>query len=217
MVRSAVFTHLGQKIHHHHLRTWRTFFFILIGTWSLASPWAQAQSPKATGDEEFKYEEAQIPKQTTAPPSLSRRAPENQIFCQRKYSYRGKLLPCDSIVYRDGEQLRPILNAIPEAIGELNIYQENRRSLNKYAYTTTIGLALILAGQFTKNLTGSMEGIAVRNIMWAIGIPLTVGSVGFAFHLLNTNEEHLGNAVHLYNTAHPKDPIELQFTTGVSF
>ena len=148
---------------------------------------------------------------------MSRKIPPNTNPCRRVYLYRGQLLDCDSNLSLDGERLRPIIQRVPEAVTELNVYQSNRRFVNKLAYTGSAGIVLMLAGFLVGRQVGGGTGILLRNIGYAGGLVLTGGSLIYGVSLLTTNEQHLGEAVRHYNAAYPNDPIELQFTTGINF
>ena len=88
----------------------------------------------------------QIPTFPSTPPPIAQPAPSNPFSCQRTFIYQGKALGCDSNVQQDGEKLRPILENVPTALSELNLYQRNRRKLRETAYITSAGLGVMLAG-----------------------------------------------------------------------
>jgi hypothetical protein len=173
----------------------------------------------------FKKEEGQIPQIPSAPPSLLQRAPEQQYFhCERAFVYQGKMLECDSNVARDGERLRPILQDTPAALDELNTYQRNRRNVRTAAYITTLGVALMLAGYAInrppfENFGFPLGEITIKTGGYFVlsGMALSIGGVIYALSVTKTNDQHLQSAVTNFNQAHPNQPIELQFKTGISF
>ncbi len=173
---------------------------LLIQTQAVAAPFSQPPSIPST------------------PPSLVRIPPKKKVFsCQRQYVYQGKLLECDSNLNLDGENLRPILTEVPEALSELNLYQKNRRSTHKLAYISTVGLAMVGLGFWLSNQYEGNKGIVIRNLLVIPGIAIGGGSLVYGFVLLNTNEHHLHKAVELYNDARPHKRIDLQFNLGISF
>lgn len=87
-----------------------------------------------------------IPRNPTAPPSLAQPAPVNPFSCQRTFVFQGEALGCDSNVQQDAERLRPIIQGVPAAVEELNMYQRNRRTMSQSAYITTLGVGVMLAG-----------------------------------------------------------------------
>ncbi|MBC7386442.1 MAG: hypothetical protein H7301_09830, partial [Cryobacterium sp.] len=87
-----------------------------------------------------------------APNTQARKIPENPFRCDRIIRYQGKSLPCDSALRRDGEGLRTILEANPDALEELERYQSGRQSVQFAAYTGTAGLVLVLASGILTDL-----------------------------------------------------------------
>ncbi len=158
-----------------------------------------------------------IPQTPTAPPTLGAKGPQDVFLCQRAYRYRGKILPCDSNVAFDGENLRPILIQAPGSVELLDRYQENRRKVNRLAYTATAGLVLILLGNFVSKGYEDPTRTTIRNVGAISGLVLTTGSFVYGVTLLNSNEAYLREAVRTYNQARPQDPIELQLGTTVRF
>lgn len=185
--------------------------------WMVLITFATAHRSFSSSDSARLPEEADIPQTTSAPPPLARKAIPKVHTCQRQIVYRGQVLNCDSHLHWDGERLRPILQNVPEAISELDIYQKNRRKVQTLAYTSTLGLILIGAGIFLGRNLASADRLAIRNVLAGTGAGITAGSVIYGFTLIRTNEEHLSNSVNIYNDKNPKDPIELKFTTGISF
>ncbi len=159
-----------------------------------------------------------------APVKLDERFVTNNAFrCDREFIYNGKKLNCDSNAKPDGEGLRAVVQDTPSAVNELDTYQDNRRSIRNAAYVGSVGLLSALAGllisrQFTDSAGNiSSTGSSIRNIMGIGGFSLFGGSLIYALTVVKTNESHLGAAVQNFNTAHPDHPIELQFSTGLSF
>lgn len=168
--------------------------------------------------------EPQIPTNTTAPPSLVRKAPKSPFECEREFTYKGEVLECDSNVRKDGEGLRPIINSVPAAVRELDLYQGLRSRIGNTAYIGSVGIAILIAGWLISNQLKAPDGTTINDtgkfvsrISFYGGVGITAGAVAYGLSLNRSNEEHLQNAVSLYNQAHPKDPILLQFNTRVSF
>ena len=184
-----------------------------------ASPTAWAEPSPAAPKKRAKVapEDVGIPSRPTAPPTLGAKMPENLFSCQRSFVYRGKTLPCDSNLSYDGENLRPILSAVPESIPPLDQYQRNRQKVRTLAYTGSLGLAMALVGHFVSKGYEGDKRILIRNLSVLSGFALTAGSFIYGFTLLNTNEANLREAVRVHNNARPQDPIELQLTTGLTF
>lgn len=153
----------------------------------------------------------------SAPPALSRRVPKETLSCTRQYVYQGKTLDCDSNLARDAENLRPVFQEVPAALKELDLYQATRRQVRGLAYTSTIGLVLIVTGYLLGREIEGLDGIAIRNAVAGSGLVLTTGSVVFGFVSLRANEARLDQAIRLHNEAKPDRPIELLVTTSVRF
>lgn len=132
-------------------------------------------------------------------------------------------MACDSYVQADGEQLRPILAKVPEAESRLNEYQATRRSIQDWAYVASTGLAVLIGslwlGPKLTDSQGAMSstGKTVRNVGGLVGVAVFGFSLGYGFIKLEGNESRLGEAVETYNAAQPADPIQLQFTAGITF
>jgi hypothetical protein len=178
---------------------------------------AQCASPAAlAARSEYETEIRQIPSKPSAPPKLGVDTPQEHFKCERLYIYRGKQLNCDSNVRQDAERLRPILQGVPQSIGELNSYQKNRRAVRGLAYLGTAGLLVAIASAFVPQ-DPDAQVISTRNALLIGGLSLTSGSLLYGLSLIRTNEAHLGAAVDIYNKSNPKDPIELKFSTGITF
>lgn len=186
--------------------------------------WAAPTSTSKTKTSDLDKEAEQIPKKPTAPPSLIRKVPAERSFqCDRQFTHKGKTYDCDSFFKQDAEGLRPIIQDVPEAVMELNAYQATRRNLRTMAYVSTAGFVIaltgLLAGSRFKDPDGrtSSTGHSIRNIGLIGGLGIAAGSLIYGISLIKTNETRLGSAVQSYNTAHPETPIELQFSTGITF
>jgi hypothetical protein len=162
-------------------------------------------------------EEAGIPRTPTAPPSFTRNVPPETTNCERRFMYKGRLLACDSNLRQDGERLRPIMREVPAAVAELDSYQRNRRRVQTLAYVGTAGIATAAIGSILSRQLEHPTSVTVRNLTVVGGLALTAASVIYGFGALRANEAHLSNAVKHYNTARPEDPIELQFSTSLTF
>lgn len=161
-----------------------------------------------------------LPQKPSAPPSFDHNHPPIDSFiCPRLYVYRGKTLNCDSALAWDGENLRPILSDTPEALAELDAYQARRRNVQSLRYVGGAGALLALTGSILERtaLRDDPRRVVIRNIAVFGGLSIAAGSFAFSLALLRSNESRLGRAVQLHNQAKPKDPITLQFSTGIDF
>jgi hypothetical protein len=173
---------------------------VMTPAWAAAAP-AQTQA-------------GQIPHSPSTPPSLNQKVPPDLFNCKRKFVYQGRTLDCDSELARDGENLRPIVQTVPEAESELNIYQRDRSRIQKLAYVGSVGLASALIGTVVFRRVEGLNTIALRNVTVLGGLGLVAGSTLLGLALLSTNESHLSRSVDLYNQARPSTPIQIQFSTG---
>jgi hypothetical protein len=129
--------------------------------------------------------------------------------------YQGRTLPCDSALRRDGESLRSILEAHPDALAELDLYQKGRRNVRHTAITGTAGLVFALLGETIANLLIDESRPTARKDVGSVlrygGAGITLGSVAFGISYLKANEDHLNRAIMKYNAAEPKRPIQILF------
>lgn len=151
-----------------------------------------------------------------APPTAkSKTIPDNPFRCDRMIKYRGRVLPCDSALRRDGESLRTIFADSPEALEELDQYQAGRNRVRYSAYVGTAGLLVALTGSWIANAFIDESRQTARQdtakVLRLSGIGLTVGSVIFGLSALRSNESHLQNAIIQYNASSPDRPIEILF------
>jgi hypothetical protein len=156
------------------------------------------------------------PRAPMAPPiAQAKKIPDNPFRCDRLIKYRGRVLPCDSALRRDGDSLRSIFEKSPEALDELDEYQSGRNSLRYSAYVGTAGLVLALTSGLLANAfidenhpTGRKDTAKVIQLG---GLGITLGSVLFGLSKLRNNEEHLQTAIIKYNATSPDRPIEVLF------
>lgn len=152
-----------------------------------------------------------------APSTQAQKIPNTPFRCDRLIKYRGKTLPCDSALRRDGESLRTIFENSPDALEELDRYQSGRNSLKYAAYTGSVGIFLALASGMVTNLfIPENRGDArqsTSHIVRLTGLGMTVGGVVFGLSRLRSNEDHLQSAIIKYNASQPDKPIEILFKT----
>ncbi|MBS1962975.1 MAG: hypothetical protein JST04_12220 [Bdellovibrionales bacterium] len=153
-----------------------------------------------------------------APPSLTaRKIPDNPFRCDRLIQFRGKTLPCDSALRRDGESLRAIFEKAKatSSIEELDAYQTGRSQVRYSAYVGTAGLLIAATGGVLANIFIDSSRPTARQdtakVLRFSGIGLTVGSVIFGLSALRSNESHLQNAIIQYNASQPDKPISILF------
>ena len=183
----------------------RRLIALLLTLSHLGSVAASAADAPRTSS--FELEERQIPQKPRKPPPVHQKIPMNIPHCERIMLYQGKNQEIDSDLGNDAEHLKRLVQDVPSAVAELDAYQENRRKVKLAAYIGSAGLILAGAGL----IAGSNKGLAYG------GALLTAGSFGFGLGLLQSNENHLKNAVQNYNSAHPEKPIEFQFSAGFHF
>ncbi len=132
--------------------------------------------------------------------------------CRRDYTYQGKTLQADSYYRRDCENLRPLLTHVPDAVAELNSYQDGRRRLDSTVYIASVGIAMLVVGLFSSSFFEGETENMIRRVGILGGLTLAGGTAAYAFIRLRANESHIGSAVEKYNQAYPEKKIELQFS-----
>lgn len=196
----------------------RVCLLCVFCTLGMTSPLSYGAQPFVE-PEDSEPELRQIPKKPSAPPALEQKVPSDIPHCERFFLYRGKKLECDSNVSKDAERLRPIIQDVPRALYELDTYQANRARLKSVAYVGTAGLLAIVAGIFVSHPPFNRDSGSpqVGKFVSIGGGALAVGSLIYGLSLVKTNEAHVSQAVDYYNSAHPNDRIELQFSTRINF
>ncbi len=161
---------------------------------------------------------SQIPSQPSQPPDLIQREVEDFAHCERFFLFSGKKYECDSNLGRDAERLRPLMQDVPQAIQELDLYQKNLRDVRVSGYLITSGVLLVALGMILSGgqpFNPASGGISLGGGIAMAGFTLGVGSVVHGFTLVNLNEKHIQKAVDHYNGVHPDQPIQLQFSTAI--
>jgi hypothetical protein len=182
--------------------------------------WAQEPTPNPTPSVKsasqpptYKSAPALPSSGTTTPPKLGVPLnPEHLYVCERKIEYQGKLLNCDSHLGYDGDNLRPIIDGVPEAMKSLDRYQKRQRAVKDLAYIGSLGLGMVLVGNLF--FQGNKP---VRNTLIFSGLGVTVGSFTIGLVTLQQNEKVLMKAIDQHNQARPSTPIQAIFTTGAQF
>jgi hypothetical protein len=146
-----------------------------------------------TRPSQAKTPRAGIPKQPSTPPQLAPETPTAEFTCQRRMLWQGKSLPCDSDLFRDGENLRPILSAVPEAEAKLDEYQRARTGVRKLTYVGATGMALLAGsfvapGLFNDRRVGDRVGLA----MLGTGVLVTAGSLFYSLGALQPGGSRTG-------------------------
>jgi hypothetical protein len=187
-------------------------FLAMLLTLSLATSQVFAASS-------YEHELRQIPTHPNEPTRLDRKSPEEIPHCERFFVYRGKRLECDSNSGHDADRLRPILKEVPDAIAELDTYQENQDRIKVAAYLGTAGVLIILAGILISRPPFHPKTGEIQPGGWGVigGAGLAVGSFVYALGMVKTNESHIGTAIENYNKERPTDPVRLEFSTGIQF
>lgn len=118
----------------------------------------------------------------------------------------------------DAEGLRPLLHDDSEANAALDRYQHNRKKLKTAAYVGSVGIALFLTGVIAPRFfSKEADQKQIRSVGYLGGLSIMTATGIFGYFTLKSNESNLSQAVDIYNQKHPKDQIELQFTTGILF
>ena len=161
---------------------------------------------------------AQIPSQPSQPPGLIQRQMPSYSHCERFFLFKGQKYECDSNLGRDAERLRPIVQGVPQALSELDIYQKNLHDVRISGFLVSSALVLVALGMIFSQgqpFNPSNGAITPGGGVMLTGLILGVGGIFHGFSLVNSNETHIEKAVNSYNAAHPEQPVELQFKTGV--
>jgi hypothetical protein len=175
----------------------------------------QALAVQTHGEES----ELGIPTTFSMPPHLSQKKPPVLPHCERYFIYSGKKFECDSNLGKDAVQLRSIISSVPDALAELDSYQETRVRMTKSAYVGSTGLMTAVAGFLISRPLIDQQTHQLRTGGYLVAGGLTVAFVSmiYAFTSISSNDSHLLKAVEIFNTAHPENPIEIQFSTQFHF
>ncbi len=184
---------------------WLTLFFLIIPYLTYA-----ARSP-------YSKEEEEIPKNPNAPPTLTQKTPSEMPHCERYFVYQGEILECDSHLGRDGERLKRIIQDVPSALAELDLYQVNQERVKWTAYLGTLGLLVGIAAFVFGRPAFDSGAPTLGGYFMLGGLGLTANSWIYGLSLQKVNESHLGRAVEYFNVAHPEQPITLEFSTQIHF
>lgn len=199
-----------------------TALLVLVTVFPVSALGAPTTS-KTSGRGRPKEAEAEaIPKTPSAPAFVAPVTPVDPFRCERNFTHKGEVLGCDSNIRLDGEKLRPIVQSVPEAAAELDLYQRNRLSLRNAAYIGTLGVVVMIAGSllslnYRENGVATDTSNAIRQISLIGGGTIAAGGFLYGLSANQGNETHLQNAVGHYNKANPQTPIQLQFSTGMTF
>ncbi len=194
-----------------------SFFFIFFASLVSAEPNPQpsssapiidSPSAREVGRQELKT----IPKKPSAPLPPGRPGVNEYFNCDRYFVYEGKRIVCDSYMRKDAEKLRPILEEVPEAVAELNAYQDNRRTLRNCAYIGSIGVLSFIIGNVLRDKVFVKDGFTHQFLTYG-GLGVAGTSLIYGFAVTQRNEAHIGNAVQYYNNARPDRPIQILFNT----
>lgn len=126
-------------------------------------------------------------------------------------------MECDSNLEADAAKLRPLFRDVPQALAELELYQQTRKDVRALAYTGSLGLLVVLGGLVASRALEGPKAAEIRSVTAVMGLSLAGVSLFSGLTRLKTNERRLENAVDIYNQARPSDPIELRFSTGFTF
>lgn len=150
-----------------------------------------------------------IPDLPSRPPQLTQEAPPLLFSCQRRLLWKGQEIPCDSPLYRDAENLRPILSPVPQAETQLDAYQRTRREVRRLAYVGGAGLLLVVSSFIVPGwINSSQTQNSVRYGLLGVGSFIAFSSFFYGLGSLDGNEVKLANAIDSYNAAAPQGTIE---------
>jgi len=147
----------------------------------------------------------------SAPPHLMQELVSPMEGCPRYFLYRGKKWNCDSHLGRDAQHLRVILQEVPGACEELDLYRDHLNKIENLSYLGTLGLAALLVGFFVGRAS------TTGNVLFTGGLGMIAAVGVYGFFFMTTNESHRISAVQKYNQARPEDRIELQLGTKIHF
>jgi hypothetical protein len=105
----------------------------------------------------------------------------------------------------------------PQALRELDIYQENHEKLRNAAYVASAGIVAALVGVLISHPPFYNGQVRPGGYFVLGGAIITANSFIYGLSVLKSNETHLGRAVDNFNSVHPDNPIELQFSTQLNF
>ncbi len=155
----------------------------------------------------------------TAPPPLPQRIPGEVPHCERHFVFKGKKIECDSEMGKDALRLSLLMKDVPYAQSELDIYRENRQKIRLAGFTGTVGVLAMLTGAIVSHPILDPQSGSIRpgGLITLAGLAITANSLIYGLSMMRANEVHIGNAVQYYNSVHPGQPIELEFSTHIDF
>lgn len=184
---------------------------LLIGSQAV---WAAPSLEFESKFKKFELEEKSIPKKPRTPAPVQQILPRSLPHCERVILFNEQKLEVDSNLGNDAEHLRRLVQTVPSAVSEIDQYQANRKNVRLAAYIGSAGLVAAGVGL----LLGSQNPIIVpTRYLISGGVILAAGSFIFAIGHLQRNEKHLHTALENYNLAHPEQPIQIEFSTGMHF
>ena len=139
------------------------------------------------------------------------------IGCPRPFLYRGEIYSVDSPQAKDAETLKFFTKDSSQAQTLLNQYQDNRERTKISAYAGTAGLVLAVLALPLGRWVNPSNPATVQTAALLLGSAIAVEGISYSLMLLRENESLLARAVDAHNQDKPKDPVELQFSTGWSF
>jgi hypothetical protein len=164
-------------------------------------------------------EEGRIPLKPTAPPSLRQRSSTDVPHCERYYLLKGKRFECDSEIGKDALRFNSLMADLPYAMSELETYRENRKKIRMAGFVGSIGIFTMLSGFLMSHPPLDQYSGAIRPGGFVIlaGLAIVANSFIYGLSMLRANDLHIANAVQNYNSVHPNQPIELEFSTQFDF
>ena len=99
----------------------------------------------------------------------------------------------------------------------LTQYQENRYQSRVSAYTGTAGILLAIIALPLGRWISPSNPTTIQSAALLLGTAIAIEGYSYSIMLLRENESLIPRATQEYNHDRPKDPVELQFSTGWSF
>ncbi|NBU21017.1 hypothetical protein EBS43_06350 [bacterium] len=167
----------------------------------------------------FELEMRQIPTQPSQPPMFVKPEPHFVPPCARFCILNHRKFEVDSFLAVDAERLKPVFEDVPQAMSELQTYQNNRAQLRTSAYLGTAALLLLGTGLMMQRTPVDVNSGVIQPNGYLIltGATLGIGTIVHLISTLATNDLHIEHAIKYYNQAHPEKPIEPLFSTGIHF
>jgi hypothetical protein len=191
-------------------------------------PCSDSQERFAQNDSQTFTSTAGAPKPSPAPGAASNTpAPKDNMLirpkhitpigCTRPFIYHGEIYSVDSPQAQDAQNLKYFTRDSQKAQDLLTQYQENRYQSRVSAYTGTAGILLAIIALPLGRWISPSNPTTIQSAALLLGTAIAIEGYSYSIMLLRENESLIPRATQEYNHDRPKDPVELQFSTGWSF